>query len=166
VGRGINVSKIKFKTVKITKYNKSMSRTLGKSNNIQLTVPIYKKYAKSFPQTWTDPITKLKPSDLTKPSLNLVADDYPMIIEFNNMQDNTSQVHSTVDIDKPLFQPSPKILLIEEYEPFTAIEKKIYFRNNDSVKNSFLKYYCLLLIYTYILGCSSYKSAETRFPVL
>jgi len=102
------------------------SSLLGKTNN-QTLVPVYKKYAKSFPQNWSDPITKLKPSDLSKPSVNLVADDYPMIIEFNNMQDNTSQIHSTVDIDKPLFQPSPKIVLIEDYEPFIAIEKKLFF---------------------------------------
>jgi len=53
-------------------------------------VPIYKKYAKtSAENNWLDPSSRLKPSDLSKPALNLVADDYPMIIEFNNIQDNT-----------------------------------------------------------------------------
>eukprot|EP01038_Epipyxis_sp_PR26KG_P004323 gene4323-6124_t len=96
-------------------------------------VPIYKKYAKSFPQNWSDPTSKLKPSDLSKPSINLVADDYPKIVEFNNMADNTSQLNSTVDIDSPLFQPSPKIIVFEDYKPFAPIEKKLFFRNCDSV---------------------------------
>ena len=95
--------------------------------------PIYKKYAKSLPQNWLNPSTKLKPSDFSKPSIDVVADDYPMIIEFNNMQDNTSQVHSTVDINQPLFQPSPKIVVFDNYAPFVPIERKIFFRNNDAV---------------------------------
>ena len=55
-------------------------------------VPIYKKYAKTAENNWLDPSSRLKPSDLSKPALNLVADDYPMIIEFNNIQDNTGNI--------------------------------------------------------------------------
>jgi len=73
---------------------------------------------------------------MAKPAVDVVADDYPMIIEFNNMQDNTTQVHSTVDNDEPLFQPSPKVLVFEDYAPFAVHEKKLYFRNNDSVSAS------------------------------
>jgi hypothetical protein len=108
-----------------------MSKTIGKSKEVK--VPVYMKYANTVSQSWLDPSSKLKPSDLVKPSIDVSADDYPMIIEFNNMPDNTSQVHSTVDIDQPLFQPSPKIVLFEEYGPFTTVEKKIFFRNKDSV---------------------------------
>lgn len=96
-------------------------------------VPVYMKYANTVSQNWLDPASKLKPSDLAKPSIDIAADDYPMIIEFNNMADNTSYVHSVVDIDQPLFQPSPKIVVFEEYGPFNIVEKKIYFRNKDSV---------------------------------
>ena len=94
------------------------------------------KYANTVSQSWLDPTAKLKPSDLVKPSIDVNADDYPMIIEFNKMADNTTYVHSVVDIDQPLFQPSPKIVLFEEYGPFTIVEKKIYFRNKDSVRLS------------------------------
>lgn len=76
---------------------------------------------------------RLKPSDLVKPSIDVAAEDYPMIIQFNNMLDNTSQIHSSVDVDLPLFQPNPKIVVFEEYKPFTIIHRKIYFRNKDSV---------------------------------
>jgi hypothetical protein len=111
------------------------SKTKAREN---LKIPVYKKYAKSYPLNFQDPSVRLKPSDLAKPSIDVVADDYPMIVEFNNMEDNTSQIHSTVDIDKPLFQSSPKILVFEDYAPFVPIEKTIYFRNNDSVSVAFI----------------------------
>jgi hydrocephalus-inducing protein len=94
---------------------------------------MYKKYAKTSASNWLDPSSKLKPSDLCKSSVDVVADDYPRIIEFNNIKDNSCQVHSTVDIDQPLFQPSPKVVVFEDYAPFTSHEKKLFFRNNDSV---------------------------------
>lgn len=90
-----------------------------------------KKYSKTA--TWLDPSVKLKPSDLALASVNVSADDYPMIERFNNLQDNSSQVHSTVDVDQPLFQPSTKVIVFEDYAPFAVHEKKVYFRNNDSV---------------------------------
>ena len=81
-------------------------------------------------------MSKLKPSDLSKSSVDVAIDDYPMIIEFNNILDNTAQVHSTVDIDQPIFQPSPKVLVFEDYAPFATHEKKLYFRKNDSVRKA------------------------------
>ena len=96
-------------------------------------VPVYKKYTGNAEQNWLDPSAKLKPSDLEKPSLNVSADDYPLIIEFCNLQDNSAQVHTTVEIEKPLFQPAPKIVIFEDYAPFATHEKKLFFRNNDSV---------------------------------
>ena len=107
------------------------SKSMAKSSETK--VPIYMKYAKSVSQNWLDPASKLKPSDLVKPSIDVVVDDYPMIVEFNNMPDNTSQIHSVVDIDQPLFQPSPKIIVFEEYDPFSEVHKKVFFRNKDSV---------------------------------
>ena len=107
-----------------------MSKALKTS---EMKVPIYKKYANNVPMHWLDPSVRLKPSDLAKPSIDIVASDYPKILKLNSMSDNTSQVHSTVDLDQPLFQPSPKIIVFEEYAPFTVIERKIFFRNNDSV---------------------------------
>lgn len=108
-----------------------MSKTLKKNDT---KVPIYKKYANTVPSNWLDPSVRLKPSDLAKPSIDIVASDFPKILRLNTISDNTSQVHSTVDLDQPLFQPSPKIVVFEEYAPFTVVEKKIFFRNNDSVQ--------------------------------
>eukprot|EP00606_Chrysophyceae_sp_TOSAG23-5_P000584 GSChrysophyteH2.ASY1.ANO1.693.1 assembled CDS len=96
-------------------------------------VPVFQKYNDKATQNWLDPSAKLKPSDLEKPSLNVSADDYPLIIEFCNLQDNSSQIHSTVEIDRPLFKPAPKVVIFEDYAPFATHEKKLFFRNNDSV---------------------------------
>ena len=127
---------------------------MSKASNKSTTIPVYMKYANSISQSWLDPLSKLRPSDLHKPSIDVSIDDYPMIIEFNKMSDNTSSIHSTVDIDQPLFQPAPKIVLFEEYDPFTIVEKKIYFRNKDSVIAltfvvvvylTIIMYYCIAL---------------------
>ena len=120
-----------------------MSKTVGKTTKSASTkVPIYLKYANTTSQNFLDPAAKLRPSDLSKPSIDIAADDYPKIIAFNKMPDNTSNIHSVVDADTPLFQPSPKIVVFEEYPPFKVVEKKIYFRNLDSVSAFF--FYLLL----------------------
>lgn len=109
---------------------RGMTKSLHSST---LSTPSYLKYAKTNTVSWSDPSSKLKPSELSKPVIDIVADNYPMIIEFNNIKDNSCKPTSTVDVDQPLFQPSPKILVFDEYSPFAVHEKKIYFRNNDSV---------------------------------
>lgn len=106
-------------------------------------IPIYMKYSKGATQRWLDPNTKLRPSDLTKPSLDIDPEDYPLITNFNNMMDNTVQVHSTVDIDQPLFEPAPRIVLFEDYEAFSVVKTKLYFRNKDSVMHSCVKIFSL-----------------------
>jgi hypothetical protein len=57
----------------------------------------------------------------------------PRIIEFLNMENNTAQVNTIVDIDEPLFQPYPSMLCFDDYEPFGTYEKTLYMRNNDNV---------------------------------
>lgn len=101
-------------------------------------IPIYMKYAKGATQRWLDPSAKLKPSDLTKPFLDVDPEDYPLITSFNNMADNTVQTHSTVDLDQPIFEPAPRIVLFEDYEAFSVVRKKLYFRNKDSVSAYFI----------------------------
>ena len=104
-----------------------------------LGVELYKKYTKSATSTF-DPCVKLRPSDLcSTSSLNIAVNDYPKIVEFNNIADNTAQVRSSVDIDHPLFQPSPNVLVFEDYSAFSVQEKKLFFRNNDSVSIRFFK---------------------------
>jgi hypothetical protein len=98
--------------------------------------PIYLKYAKTAAQDWLDPGVKLRPSDLCKPSLDVNPDEYPLITQFNNIMDTTVQVHCDVDIDQPIFQPAPKIVVFEDYEPFTIVKKKLFFRNIDTVSES------------------------------
>ena len=89
-------------------------------------LPVYKKYAKGT-STYLDPNTKLKPSDLSQSVVNVVADDYPMIIEFVNMLDNTSQVKSAVDIDLPLFQVSPTVIVLKIMHHLLFMRKKSFF---------------------------------------
>lgn len=55
-----------------------------------------------------------------------------MYIKFH-IYNYIAQTHSLVDIDQPLFQPSPKIVVFEDYAPFAVHEKKLFFRNNDGV---------------------------------
>jgi hypothetical protein len=38
-----------------------------------------------------------------------------------------------VKSDQPLFQASPNVVFFEDYAPFSIHEKRLYFRNNDSV---------------------------------
>lgn len=96
--------------------------------------PSYMKYQKRA-TSWANPSMKLKPSELMNQTLlEVVAEDYPLIVDFINMKDNTSQVHSVVDIDEPLFQPSLSVIIFEDYAPFAIHEKKLFFRNSDKVK--------------------------------
>jgi hypothetical protein len=96
------------------------------------TSTLYKKYAKSMRHE-IDPNRKLRPSEFNREPAHFNVDEYPKIIELNNMADNTAQVNSTVDMDQPLFQPSPKVVIFDEYTPFSVHEQKLFFRNNDSV---------------------------------
>jgi hypothetical protein len=115
------------------KSSSNKTKDLGSSNHTKTKQPVYLKYAKTASQDWLDPAMKLRPSDLSKPSLDVNPDDYPLITNFNNIMDTTVQAHSTVDVDQPIFQPAPKIVVFEDYEPFTTIKKKLFFRNIDSV---------------------------------
>ena len=93
---------------------------------------VFRKYAKAS-RNDIDPEKKLKPSEFYKSAQNLNIDEYPRIVEYNNMSDNTAQLNSTVRTDQPLFQSSPKVVVFEDYAPFSVQEKKLFFRNNDSV---------------------------------
>lgn len=104
-------------------------------------IPSYLKYAKSATQSWLDQGSKLKPSDLSKPSLDVNPDDYPLITKFNNIVDCTNQIHSTVEIDQPIFQPAPKIVVFDNYQPFAMVKKRLFFRNKDSVSNAINRYF-------------------------
>ena len=106
-------------------------KKVGNATTKKATVPIYKKYNKINPGV--DPTTKLKPSDLSQSIVNVSGDDYPMIVEFVNILDNTAQIHSTVEIDQPLFTPAPNVVVFENFAAFTFHEKKLFFRNSDSV---------------------------------
>jgi hypothetical protein len=78
---------------------------------------------------------RIKPSEfLKRTSIDVDLDDYPMIVGFVNIQDNSNQIHTSVDIDRPLFHPSPVVVIFDGYKPFNTIERKLFFRNNDKVK--------------------------------
>ena len=94
--------------------------------------PLFRKYAKIARNDF-DPEKKMKPSEFFKAAPNFFLEGYPKIIELMNMADNTAEVKSTVDTDQPLFQASPKVLIFDNYAPFSVVERKLFFRNNDSV---------------------------------
>lgn len=101
-----------------------------------------------------NPSAKLLPSEfLTQSLVDCVVEDYPMIIEFLNIQDNSAQVHCSYDLDKPLFKPSPNIIVFEDYAPFAVHEKKLYFRNNDKVI-----FKCQVNCYSFHVGCEENKN--------
>ncbi|GMH58813.1 hypothetical protein TrST_g5240 [Triparma strigata] len=62
-----------------------------------------------------------------------LAPQIPKIIEFFNMEDNTTQTESIVDINVPLFQPFPAQVLFKDYDAFGVVTQEIFFRNNDNV---------------------------------
>ena len=97
-----------------------MSGTTSSIGRHTKSAPGYKKYDK-VTEYGRDPNKKLKPSDMTKTAINISGDDYPMIIELVNILDNTSQISSTVDIDQPLFEPAPNIIIFEGYYHITVI---------------------------------------------
>ena len=93
---------------------------------------LYRKYTKTA-RNELDPERKLKPSEFFTTLPNLNVDGYPKIVELNNIADSTADIRSTVDTDQPLFQTSPKVVIFDSYDPFSVVEKKLFFRNNDSV---------------------------------
>lgn len=76
--------------------------------------------------------TRIRPSDLILDvtgggggSGNIGADacETPRIVDFFNLEDNTSAVSSTVRLDEPLFQPYPSKVIFEGYDAFGQQEK-------------------------------------------
>ena len=54
-------------------------------------------------------------------------------VELLCLEDNTTQVNSSVAIDVPLFRPYPTEVHFRDYEPFSRVEKTLRFRNSDRV---------------------------------
>ena len=54
-------------------------------------------------------------------------------VELLCLEDNTSQINSTVPIDVPLFKPTPSVVHFSGYEPFSTVTKTLRFRNGDYV---------------------------------
>ena len=110
-----------------------MSKSLKRTREPK--IPIYKKYAETNATNWLDPSVRLTPTMMVNPVIDVVASDYPKIKKHNRISDNTHQVHCDVDLDKPLFQSAPKIVVFEDYKPFTIVKQVISFRNMDKVLN-------------------------------
>ena len=49
--------------------------------------------------------------------------DAPKIVDFLNLEDNTTQTNSAVNVDQPLFQPYPSLLQFVEYAAFGVYEQ-------------------------------------------
>ncbi|KAJ1445550.1 hypothetical protein M885DRAFT_473458 [Pelagophyceae sp. CCMP2097] len=54
-------------------------------------------------------------------------------VELFCLEDNTTQINSSVGIDTPLFTPSPDEVHFRDYAPFGCVERTLRFRNNDHV---------------------------------
>ena len=100
----------------------------------RMSAPHKKRSLAGSSKVLLNPSTKLRPSEfLTQSLVDVHVDEYPMITEFMNIKDNTAQVHSIVDVDKPIFSPCPTVVVFEDYAPFAIHEKKVFFRNHDKV---------------------------------
>jgi len=101
------------------------------------TIAQHMKYPKYNAQAGMDDGAVLTPSALTKilreGEPETISHAPPEIVEFLNLEDNTQNVNSIVDIDEPLFQPYPMQVIFREYEQFGTYKTQLYFRNNDAV---------------------------------
>ena len=57
----------------------------------------------------------------------------PWHLQHMNLADNAGVATSVVDIDQPLFQPSPPVVEFAGFGDFTTVEASISFRNIDKV---------------------------------
>lgn len=103
-------------------------------------VPAHIKYRTRTSRTVPEEETKCRPSDmlltLTQPAANgrpEVMLDEPQIVGFLDIANNSMQTASSVEMDKPLFQPYPRLVKFAKYEGFGVFEQIVYFRNNDHV---------------------------------
>ena len=55
------------------------------------------------------------------------------IIQFLNIADNSLHPDLAVDIDEPIFQPEPKVILFTDYEPLQLRTQVLKLRNRDKV---------------------------------
>ncbi|RHY53725.1 hypothetical protein DYB38_002829 [Aphanomyces astaci] len=53
--------------------------------------------------------------------------------QFMKLEDHSTQLTTSVPIDRPLFEPTPGAILFDEYIPFNTHSAKLSLRNNDSV---------------------------------
>lgn len=50
-----------------------------------------------------------------------------------NLADHSTQIGCTVDIDKPLFQPTPNFIEFKGFSDFVPVEAVLTLRNQDKV---------------------------------
>jgi hypothetical protein len=103
-------------------------------------VPAYMKYKTRAVRHSANPAddeTRPRPSaqlaELTDKGFDREGGLPPRIVELLNIEDNTTQVRSAVDIEQPLFQPFPAEVKYKDYAPFGVYEQTLFFRNNDHV---------------------------------
>lgn len=59
--------------------------------------------------------------------------DKEKIVQFLNINDNSLQQKNKVNIDEPIFQPEPKVILFTDYEPLQLRTQILKLRNRDTV---------------------------------
>lgn len=58
----------------------------------------------------------------------------PRIIQLLDISDYTHQTECCVDMDTPLFQPSPQEIVFHKYEPFQEYRASLCLRNVDKAR--------------------------------
>lgn len=81
----------------------------------------------------TDQLASLQLGKTTSMMAPPLPPEGPKIIDFLNLEDNTTQVASSVDVNQPIFMPYPHCVKFVEYEAFGVYEQTLFFRNNDHV---------------------------------
>lgn len=112
---------------------------LGIMKRATLTTSDHTKYSRTAMknQPWHNRGHKFKPSQFQKSFLSMISDEDPRIVESWDMKNTTHEVHSVVSVTEPIFQASPRVLVFQDWKPFSIVEKKIFFRNNDKVARKF-----------------------------
>ena len=57
----------------------------------------------------------------------------PQIIELLDMSEQTLQKFTTMEVERPLFQPFPSDIVFQNFEPFETYEVPLQLRNNDRI---------------------------------
>ena len=83
------------------------------------------------------------------------------IVELFNIADNSNKATTAVELDQPLFEPSPRVVEFLGYEPFRTTRAVLKLRNSDQVMGAHHTHSRHLLIAPFCPGPSSSQSSPS-----